>query len=640
MRGRYADVRMSVYGAILQLQVSFHAVVSLISTRGAEAMRKAAVIRRGSLAVGVILAVLAIAACGPDTNESGDPVLPQELYPANPVAGILVTEEPPTPGPTIETEAPIGELASTTVTAEKPGSATPEEGAAGSPPEPEPTDEPSFVTWQSGYDQYIGLIFISGCVGLYAKPSLYSTERDCLSSTHLGPLPLEDLGETAFNPVPEQDFTEVWRKIRTPEEIIGWILVDRELILPLPTVEFPDNVALLAHHHVVRGTDAPLGFDIERIYWRGGELVREAVFDTSAYTRPSSPRCESGDYSRAHDYSDIQTFTGQLPQCRRGYDMDLAFRPDGSSIVMTICVEATCHGARSIDGGPGPGAPPGRTAIYESQDGGVTWEQLADFDVPWIARKILPAEDGDTRLWLKPGWAFFQDADGLYTEWVSSTFWSSSGGVEEPPDPPPAPDGHRWTNSTALLDDGRIAWRFYIPPDPFSHPLYLTQDGEDVTDQVLEQLEQEEGCWPRCLTLADGRVLLTADYDAEELIGPDGAAEGRPEWQDTGLPWPTIRDPDTGGQWPILMPYEVLRGGYTLRLLAMQQGPFLRVVDVGDRCLPVKAKASPDVENLDCAAERVLLTDLAEASEVDDTTWHRVRTPAGIEGWASSRYLE
>ena len=56
--------------------------------------------------------------------------------------------------------------------------------------------------------------------------------------------------------------------------------------------------------------------------------------------------------------------------------------------------------------------------------------------------------------------------------------------------------------------------------------------------------------------------------------------------------------------------------------------------------LPIQAEPSSDSEDLACMAERVLLTDLAEASEVDGATWHRVRTPAGVEGWADSRYLE
>ena len=63
------------------------------------------------------------------------------------------------------------------------------------------------------------------------------------------------------------------------------------------------------------------------------------------------------------------------------------------------------------------------------------------------------------------------------------------------------------------------------------------------------------------------------------------------------------------------------------------------MVDVKD-CLPIRTEPSSSSEELVCTAERVLLTDLAEVSEVDGITRHSVRPPAGIEGWADGRYLE
>ena len=68
-------------------------------------------------------------------------------------------------------------------------------------------------------------------------------------------------------------------------------------------------------------------------------------------------------------------------------------------------------------------------------------------------------------------------------------------------------------------------------------------------------------------------------------------------------------------------------------------GPFLQVTGV-EGCLPIRAEASPDAGELACMAERVLLTDLGEASELDGSIWHRVRTPLGIEGWADGSWLE
>ena len=58
-------------------------------------------------------------------------------------------------------------------------------------------------------------------------------------------------------------------------------------------------------------------------------------------------------------------------------------------------------------------------------------------------------------------------------------------------------------------------------------------------------------------------------------------------------------------------------------------------------CLPIRTGASLDAAELDCMAEGVLLQDQGGDVITDDgVTWLKVRTPAGIEGWSSSRYLE
>ena len=45
-------------------------------------------------------------------------------------------------------------------------------------------------------------------------------------------------------------------------------------------------------------------------------------------------------------------------------------------------------------------------------------------------------------------------------------------------------------------------------------------------------------------------------------------------------------------------------------------------------------------EQLDCAADGVLLRDTGERLELDGPTWLRVETPAGLEGWVSTAFLE
>ena len=100
--------------------------------------------------------------------------------------------------------------------------------------------------------------------------------------------------------------------------------------------------------------------------------------------------------------------------------------------------------------------------------------------------------------------------------------------------------------------------------------------------------------------------------------------------------------PELPGVLPIVLKGEVASRP-TVHPLAIRQGPFLRVVDVGEGCLPIVAEARPDAEELACVAERVLLQDQDLGGDVitdDGVTWRRARTPAGVEGWADGNYLE
>jgi hypothetical protein len=72
---------------------------------------------------------------------------------------------------------------------------------------------------------------------------------------------------------------------------------------------------------------------------------------------------------------------------------------------------------------------------------------------------------------------------------------------------------------------------------------------------------------------------------------------------------------------------------------AVLHGPFARVVDTGS-CLNVRAEPAIAAPVLACAADGVLLRDTGESREVDGASWRRVITPAGVEGWAQTQYLE
>ena len=156
-----------------------------------------------------------------------------------------------------------------------------------------------------------------------------------------------------------------------------------EILEPLTPVEFPDNVALLARYALsdFRKKDGQ-STGLVRIYRKDGELVRETLF-----TAPQLQHCED---SFSMDYDDVQTIAGQLPDCGGLHPGGQMLGPDASSIVMTVCVE---HDCRIHEGGLNPSYIPERTVLYESRDGGLTWERLDSFRRA-VGRQVGPAGRG------------------------------------------------------------------------------------------------------------------------------------------------------------------------------------------------------------------------------------------------------
>ncbi|MDD9994218.1 MAG: SH3 domain-containing protein [Dehalococcoidia bacterium] len=135
----------------------------------------------------------------------------------------------------------------------------------------------------------------------------------------------------------------------------------------------------------------------------------------------------------------------------------------------------------------------------------------------------------------------------------------------------------------------------------------------------------------------------STSYKVGDLLG--GAAESvsgvfsadhEMHW---ALHWPTIRNVETGEEWPIAFPAELLMLGDSFIPRLVLHGPFLRVVGVEEDCLPVRRQPSHHADELDCVAGRVLLQDQGDTATDDAITWRRVKTPAGIAGWADAKYL-
>ncbi len=326
-----------------------------------------------------------------------------------------------------------------------------------------------------------------------------------------------------------------------------------------------------------------------------------------------------------------------------------AIERDASTIAVSLCLEGTC-GAGGIISWEANSV----TAIVRSTDGGMTWQEIGRGGP---ALQVIGLVAGG----------------GVLTV----NYRERLGGIEfrilpgsELIEPPAGASNQPYTHPSTL--DGQTFWR--------------TEDGEGVLysdGSVLVSPDDEFrplGTAIGELTPGAGRLLIDglpsgssfrgyalAVYDVsdriaarQQLYASPGYA--RPGWWSPGddqaviaielphetrpssAPIPALLDMASGEYRVIVDPFSSSDPPYSWPngrsfVDAVQIGPFARVVDTG-LCLNVRVEPSLAAQALDCMADGVLLRDLGEVSEADGVTWVRVSTPAGVEGWASAKYLE
>ena len=483
--------------------------------------------------------------------------------------------------------------------ADQPTSTAPavEETPAG---EPSPTAEPTVVATVSGLvpdgetmpDPATSEVpgpAIEDCLDVRSEPNFDADIVDCVSKwVAVG-------AEPGGVWTPEPSYSSLsgtfWRRLEWNGREV-WIdnrFLERYSIssrsfefwgMPQPPREFPDNLALVGFATIFEDCGhVPLIVSTELIRIRRGsegDLVRETLF-----TPP-----EAADLGWRYIYGVIAT-------------------PHLSRIVFAT-----------------------GEALYESVDGGVSWSHLDDLEMvlPRFDLRFVPGDDdGDPDQILSIVRASpYSDDDTILTLHPS--------GEKEI-----VPTGEPWWMSrlgqmARTREDYRSIELLY--PDDIAAP-----------DEFYPRARVSEG-------QLEGKLIGSAWF-LQPALTRSGATESDVDWNSIPLKsdvvpfsrvvplvnWPTIYDTGSGLIQALALPGVWYFEEEFSPFVGLQYGPFLQVSGVDD-CLPIRAEASADGEELACATERVLLTDLAETSEMDGATWHRVRTPAGIEGWADGRYLE
>ena len=254
--------------------------------------------------------------------------------------------------------------------------------------------------------------------------------------------------------------------------------------------------------------------------------------------------------------------------------------------------------------------------LYESFDGGLSWSYLDDLEAvrwPQFQLHFIPADnDGDPEQVLSVVWSRHGGHDTIFTlhpsgeretlspfePWYMSRLWQL----------------HERVEMQSWFSEGKLIGSAWFP--------------EIIDDFVVD-------AW-----FSEGKLIGSAWFPQPALIREGVVEDGAiAACCNNRRYWPAIYDLETGSIHALAIPGVLQPEEELWPLLGLQQGPFLRVSLPGD-CKNVRAEPGLDAEILDCAAEGVLLRDLGEQAEHGGRTWLKVRTPAGIEGWSSSRYLQ
>jgi len=425
-----------------------------------------------------------------------------------------------------------------------------------------------------------------------------------------------------------------------PDILKGMKVVPLE---PGPPFDLPRDLALILEAGCWGCEGGPSG--LVRMYVRpDGSVAYEPLIDRLALGIP--PQLNTAPDGTVYEFRSPLT----------GY----AIKPDGSKIVASLCARGRC----GFGGGGYDWTSDSQTAIFSSSDGGISWTELGRIDVGAEVLGMLP----DDRILLV-----------TFPKELTRTFQTFPDlSVVEPPAPSPY-----W--GVEALPNGELLWEDNTGVTRWSDGRPLLSSAQGVEFTLLDSLvrppqmdvlglisgNQTQPPYSNYLVPFDGSgaaglgSFATAGYSviwsAVLLrLGVDLPKEGPHSWKRL---FPTSEI--AAGGYPIVMDYDPvvvdLQQG-TMRVLepftradvpksrnhiiAVQRGPFARVINTDNTCLSIRAAADPSAEILDCAAEGVLLrasdqfAEDAIARDAKGVRWQAVTTPSGIEGWASTQYLD
>jgi len=408
----------------------------------------------------------------------------------------------------------------------------------------------------------------------------------------------------------------------TPTPTVAPEVIDGVEVVPLQfgeEAELPDDVALIVETGCYYCDGPATG--LYRVYRDvSGQLRTDALFTVEALGLPPL----GVNTSKEGTWVDEPYITG------------LALNDDASEIVAGVCTRGYC-------GGLGFPTADAQSTMYRSLDGGVTWEEFGVLDgESWVVAVVKAG--------VVVAGPYKENAQPKYRLFPS----------DDPVVPPPGASGWPLT-----VPNGDLAWRTddgRLLRSDGSQVLALGDDaslGDIVPDASGERFAVAwwtNGPSPQHrvgLFSSDGHPISA--FSLSDSVRVRGWLNDKLVAGNVSVPWellptpepdsyaitflPAVFDVEAGIAHPLAGPFQELPLFGRNYIQAALHGPFARVVNTG-ACLNVRSEPGTAVPVLACAADGVLLRDTGETRDADGGTWIRVLTPAGVEGWASTQYLE
>jgi hypothetical protein len=396
-------------------------------------------------------------------------------------------------------------------------------------------------------------------------------------------------------------------------------------------IDFPDDMAMIIEDGCW-GCDGGPGHLIRVYKTPSGELHQEDLFASLVAQLPEEMR---------------DTRVG--PDIYTALPTGFALTPDASIMAVSFCIQGEC-GVGGLTGFDANSV----SIVFLSRDGGITWTEVQRGGPALSVAAIL----SDGRI-----------LTSNVHEMLGDPFYELDGvAFASPPEaqvPVALGDRILWvTDDRGVVNsDGSL---FFEPPAggranyrPVTAERYTVHDGPALVFWMIPMAapgERPEGYldrWGIAQVVSTDSATVIRRWEIDGYLWrigwwsykDDRAAitlhvEGEPSILS---PYPALVDLSAGTYNMIMAPFSTSQPGVSSLgrsvVHAVQTGPFARVTGTNS-CLRVRAAPSLSGEVLACMADGVLLTDMEDTVDADGQTWARVMTPNGVQGWASTGYLE